>query len=70
MRRNFQFDGLDGKGILSVGKCVNQEQVALCISHGDQELQILLSREDFEELAGLRYTLKFTSDDSRLKAVQ
>ncbi|ADJ29865.1 MULTISPECIES: hypothetical protein [Nitrosococcus] len=71
MRRIFQLDGLD-KGILSVGERQESNQIALCISHANQEAQILLSEEAFKELAHLRYVINFQSNDEEqsLKAVQ
>lgn len=57
-RRVFQFDGTTG-GILSVAERPNETRVLLIIGNGEQEAQISLSKEDFGELADLKYSLRF-----------
>jgi hypothetical protein len=63
MRRVFQFDGLTG-GVLSVGECEAEPKVVICLHHEKAEVQLFLSREQFEELSGLRYTLKFARPEA------
>ncbi|MGY6217341.1 hypothetical protein ACW73L_19480 [Methylolobus aquaticus] len=71
MRRVFQFDGMDG-GVLSVGECEQEAKVAICLHQGDKEVQLFLSEEQFGELAGLRFTLRYprpaTGESAALKA--
>lgn len=62
MRRVFQFDGLNG-GILSVGECADDAKVVICIHNGETETQMFLSREDFHELANLRYSINFVEPE-------
>jgi hypothetical protein len=62
MRRVFQFDGLNG-GVLSVGECEAEARVALCVHNGETEVQMFLSREDFYDLADLRYSINFTEPE-------
>ena len=58
-RRVFQLDGLNG-GVLSIAEKPAEGRVLLVISQGDQEVQIALNKDDFEELAGLKYSLRFS----------
>lgn len=62
MRRVFQFDGLNG-GVLSVGECASEARVAICIHSGETEVQLFLSREDFYDLANLRYSINFVEPE-------
>ena len=63
MRRVFQFDGLNGEGVLSVGECEQEAQVAIVIHQGGKEMRIFLSEADFADLADLRYRLRFAKPD-------
>jgi hypothetical protein len=74
-RRVFQIDGLNG-GLLSIAERPNETRVLLIIGNGEKEAQISLSREDYAELADLKYSLRFADpaepqDDTEtaLKAV-
>lgn len=62
VRRIFQIDGIE-RGVLSIGECTLPARVALCItSHSGCEAQILLSKECFEELCDLRYSIRFEKE--------
>ncbi|ADE17000.1 hypothetical protein Nhal_3991 (plasmid) [Nitrosococcus halophilus Nc 4] len=69
MRKIFQFDGLDGE-TLSVGECKQDDRIALCISNGERETHMLLSRDEWEELMDLRYKFTVPSNEAALTAVQ
>ncbi len=57
-RRIFQIDGING-GILNIAERPNEDRVLFIISSEGSETQISLSKENFEELTKLRYSLRF-----------
>lgn len=61
-RRIFQLDGLNG-GVLSVAEKPDDGRVLLVISTGGQEAQIALDQDGFEELADLKYSLRFSAPE-------
>lgn len=63
MRRVFQFDGTDG-GVLSLAESSTAAKVIICVHNGDTEAQVALSREDFFELAGLRFAINFPKEEN------
>jgi hypothetical protein len=65
----YQIDGQNG-GIVSVAERKNENCVLLIISNGESETQINLSEEDFEELAKLRYSLRFTEPQAETSALR
>jgi hypothetical protein len=69
-RRIFQIDGTKG-GTLNIAERPNEAHVLLVISNGEQEAQISISKEDFGELADLKYSLRFCEPqaDPALKVV-
>jgi hypothetical protein len=74
MRRVFQFEDLDG-GVLSVGECAEPERLALCITKDGHETHMLIGRDEWYALFGVRYEIKFAlakeeEDEQKLKAVQ
>jgi hypothetical protein len=60
-RRIFQIDG-QGGGILNIAERPNEAFVMLVVSNGETEVQIKLSRDDFQELSDLRYSLRFNEE--------
>jgi len=58
LRRVFQIDGQNG-GVLNIAERPNDQRVLLIVSNGDAEAQISISREDWIEMCGLRYELRF-----------
>jgi hypothetical protein len=77
VRRIYQFDGLDGSGILSIGECAEPEQVTVHIERDGNCVDMRLSCEEWQELMRLNFHVAFQSPaeasegeaESRLKAV-
>jgi len=64
MRRVFQFDGADG-GTLTLGECTGEASVKIGIQKDGTAAELTLSRADFFELSGLRFTLSFPKEECR-----
>jgi hypothetical protein len=77
MRKIYQFDGLSGSGVLSIGECAEPEQVIVHIERSGTCADMRLSRDEWQELMRLNYNIAFQSPaeasegeaESRLKAV-
>jgi hypothetical protein len=77
MRKVYQFDGLNGTGLLSIGECNEPEQVLVHIECNGHEAHMRISRDEWQELMRLNFHIAFQSPaeasegeaESRLKAV-